>query len=369
MKSIKESGFSIIELIVAIGIMGIIALGVTSFMEKTDKEVKISTEDIQNKILALGAEKLIRNDLSNVFVSYNYINLQDDFDMWFYAFNRSFECLEPSCKREVTLEIAQGQTTSSKEFYALILSAKPKEKLSFNIDPENVFKSTTPFQYQFINYQGFLDQDYDISKEFVPDSPWDAGRLLLLTSKVRMLDCVNGVRIPTRAGCLLSCSGGALCNAPVKRKFKMLGIVSANKKELEYKAVSGMPNFFKTNMKPCRLGSGANDNTCVNNTSLVTLNEPKKFFENLPYFPGYDNGTHLQPVELIRYRLEKINASQPAKFTRLIRESATLQAGHLRFTKKFTVLVGVQNVVFTRKNVSNPTITFKVNRVSRYNNN
>ena len=123
MKNNHESGFSIVELVIAVAVMGLLSLGVSTLMQTSSKKVTGDTEEIQSKILMLGAEKVIRNDLANAFVSFNYLNQTDDSGKWFYSFNKNFECNDPSCEKEITLKLNEGEVESAKSFYILTLFA------------------------------------------------------------------------------------------------------------------------------------------------------------------------------------------------------------------------------------------------------
>lgn len=203
----NDKGFSMMELVISLGIMSLVGVGINSMLQTTNKNVGNLTDDIQQSILRLGAEKFIQKDIVNAAPSYNYLNVLDDTGKWFYAFDKTFLCEEKKCERTITLNLPAGQTSSSKVLYILRVKGRGEEKLVFNIDPETVFSESAPNDYKFINVN-ISDPDKDISKSASrPYSPCDADRLLLQNSKISIYDCYNGVNSTTSA-CNFSCNSG-----------------------------------------------------------------------------------------------------------------------------------------------------------------
>lgn len=360
----NNDGFSMVELVIGLAIMSIIGIGVLNLTEFANKNINEQKDDIENKILRLGTEKTIQADLVNSLPGFNLLNLYDDAGNWFYAFDPTFECQAEGCKRELTISLNVGETISSKMFYAIVAKGHAGEKLFFNIDPETVFDANTK-NYKFVNGK-INEPGLDISKSIdKPYSPWEKDRILLLTSNIFIYDCFNGVKTPTTS-CNFTCYGGANCNKSIKRQFKFLGVVNNSFEELENKVIFGANSILKKEFKVCRRNESGG---CASSYSVGPdgLSSAKKFYEKLPFLPGHDNGTFFQPIELVRYYLERPAGLEGSKFTRLVRESAIYRGGLIRFEKKFNIFVGIQSIVFTRKNVSNPTITFKINPYNKYN--
>jgi len=360
-KVLNNSGFSMIELVVSIGVMAIAILAVVQLTGFADKRSKDATEDIQLKILQLGAEKFINTDIANSFGGFNYLNVNDDDDKWFYGFNREFVCQEEACSRTLTLKLNDSETVSSKMLYLIVVKGKPGEKLVFEVPPSNVFNDDG--NYRNMNNTAVINHSF--SKTNLEYSPWESGRLLLLRSNISMYDCLNGI-ISTTTSCNFSCSGGPSCNQSTKRKFKMLGVVSSNEQNLQHYSVSGQPNLFNSKLKACRKDSSGGCSAYVDFGASGNFGSDI-YYNRLPYLAGFNNNTSFQPVELVRYSLRRNGASSSNKFTTLVRESATFQGGRLKFTKSFKVLVGLESIVFKRKSISSPTISYKINKLSRYN--
>jgi hypothetical protein len=83
----------------------------------------------------------------------------------------------------------------------------------------------------------------------------------------------------------------------------------------------------------------------------------------MPYIPGSDNLASITPVELVRYHLERPNPGSPDNHIFLARSAATIDGGELSFERAHVLMTGIQSIVFTRKNVSNPTIEYKFIKV------
>ena len=361
-KKINYLGFTLVEFVVSLGVMSIAILAVVQLSGFADKKTKSVTEEIQLQILQLGAEKFINSDLVKSFGGFNYLNIKDDNNKSFYSYSKDFLCNEPGCEREITLKLNENETISNKFFYLITLKGKGGEKLVYEVDPTTVFESDV-----YRNMNDKSNPATDFSKTNIPYSPWQSDRLLLLNSNISMYDCFSGVNGQGSGSCIFTCNLPLVnCNRSIKRKFKMLGIVNSSEEELRHYEVSGVADLFNSKYKVCRQNSSGG---CGNPVTFGGGNNftSKEYYKSLPYLPGFNNNTYFQPVELVRYVLKRNSPSKSNKNTKLVRETATLSGGRLKFTSSFTVLIGLESVVFKRKNVSTPSISFKINKLSRYN--
>jgi len=365
---LNNRGVSLVEMIVGLAMMAVIFLAVETYMRSTNKTVKGVTEDMQAQILTLGAEKIILNDIANVNPSFNYLNTPDDDGNQFFSLDYVDVCEADDCGRKLTLSVPDGSEYSDQAMYMIVVKGVGGERLSWAVPPHKVFNSSN--NYAGINYQ-VADEDFSISKTDRTDSPWAKDRLLILSSNVSYYDCLNGV-LSSSTTCNFTCAGSNNCNKPLKRQFKILGVVNEDEDELSYVAITdsihSAANLRLKHFKNCRKGT---NNLCVpasvnlvgGTTGIIT---PKIFFEQMPVYPGLDNRSTLQPVELVKYYLYRQDGADKDK-TVLIRESATYQGGSLKFTKSHKLLFGLESIEFTRENISQSGIGMKINRYSRYN--
>lgn len=352
-KIFNNKGITLMELMIGLGLTGAVGLIVFGVMKYSDKELKIATDDIQTLILKFGANKVLQRDLTNARPTFNYMNTSDDNGKPFFVYAQNQYC-KSNCSRKLTLSIKTGHSLSEPIFF-LVVRGAPSEKLKFNFDPLKTFDETSK-EYKYINIHKD-DPNLTMSKDKRPESPWAAERLLLLTSEVSFYDCLNPVHGGTTSSCTIECSNGSgNCNYTSKRPYQMLGVVKNDESELEYFDVSNRPDLFKTNFKLCRVDKA---NTCAS-VSDVDLKKTKDFFEKLSYMPGYDNSVYLEPIEFVRYHLEKPTANSKDKEIVLMRSIATLSGSKLSFTKAHVLLTGIKSIEFSRKNISNPVLEFKI---------
>jgi prepilin-type N-terminal cleavage/methylation domain-containing protein len=360
-KFLNNQGFSLAEMTIATGLMGVLALIIYSVNQYTNKEIKIVTEDIQNLILKFGANKVLQRDLVNSTPSYNYLEFLDDNGKPFFVHATNEYC-QTDCERKLSLTILTGQTLSSPIFF-LVNKRKPSEQevmLNYPIKIENTLNSS--HQFDGLN----ANPDLPINKSVTPLSPWEKGRLLLLTSNVSYYDCLNTIHGNAGGGannCLLTCantpSGAGTCNYAAKRPLKILGIVQDDEKNMEFHFVNNQLNLLKKDYRLCPVNQ---DMQCAANMN-IDLNETKKFIENLPFIPGFDNQAFLQPVELVRYHLERPTPNSKDDKIVLMRSVATLSGTKLSFERAHVLMSGVKSIVFTRKNISSATLEFKIDKV------
>ena len=354
---INQKGFSLVEVTIALGVLGGILYGLMQFATFSEKETRQATEDIQLKINELGAERFMLTDVLNSFPGFNFLNVKDDNNKWFYAFDPEFVCEEVGCERSVKLEIPPGQTESEK-FYMLILKGASNEMLELNFDPESSLSNTGIYTQM----NDASNVSTNISKTGVPSSPWEAGRLMLLSSNIRLFDCFSGL-ISDRRTCSVSCVDQGTCNKSIKRKIKILGVVDSAEEEISSLVGASSDSLLKKRFRGARQDKSGN---FVAFFSIFADNSPsvKKFFENLPYVPGLNNNVYAQPVELVRYFIKSFGDK---KNNRLIRQKATFVGNLPSFSNGFNVFIGAQSVEFKRSSSSSASIKFKINRVNRYN--
>lgn len=351
---INQRGLSLIEIIIGLGLLTFLGLIVTNLSKHVDRRNKIEAEDIQNLISKLGASKVITRDLMGASPSFNYLNLPDDLDKIarpFYVLAKNEYCQESSvstCKRQYTLSIPKGAKIS-KYFYIISTRALPDESSKLSISAEGVFSLTTR-RYSAINRDSTIPAQSISKSSSRAESPWTKSRLMMLTSNNDFYDCFNKTHTMGETDdCPINCSSPGACNYVAKREFKMLGIVNDSETELNF---SKNRNLMKYKYKMCSLKK---DLTCL--TSRYDILSSKIFFERLPFMPGHDNGAYLAPVELVRYHIERSTPTSPEYKNVLMRSVATKSGS---FESPRILMSGIQSLLFTRNNVSEPTIEYKI---------
>ena len=360
MRYLNQKGVTLVEMVVTIGIIGVLGLILVNVSRYAERQTQIQTEDVQNMIAKLGASKILTRDLVNATPSFNYINLEDDFDSTpqpFFTLAKNEYC-STDCKRTYSLNIPTGATVS-KPFFAIVVRGFQKELVKLPLNPKNVFAGPAPHAYVALNRDS-ADINQSISKSTVrPDSPWTKGRLMMLTSKDDYYDCYNKTKsLGETAGCTLSCPTPGACDYVAKRELKLLGVVNTDERDMTFYQVASRPTLLKRNYNLCNINETLN---CSSYNSFTPgLSTSKVFFEKMPFIPGHDNGAFLSPVELVRYHLERPIATSPDHKIVLVRSVATLSGGSLSFERGHILMSGVQSIVFTRNNISNPTIEYKI---------
>jgi hypothetical protein len=354
MKNLNEKGVSLVELAITAAMIAGIGIISFNFSNFTRKETTAISEDIMNTIARFGAAKVITRDLSAAGPSFNFLNMKDDQDLPFFVLARSEFCANKFCERKLTLSIPEGQVRSQ-SLYLITTKGAGDEMLKFTIEPKSVFQNKT---YAGIN--SAKDVNYRINKTTRPYSPWAKERILLLSSEVEYFDCLA----PTQKadeGCRLSCNPAGSCNYVVKRPYRFLGVVAGDEVDLKPLSIPVAPGLLQTRYKICRPNKNLNCQETIDLTDGI--NDTKTFYQYLPYIPGLDNRTYLSPVEIVEYYLKRPNPQSPPHQNQLNRVKAKLVGTDLIFENPLILMSGVEAVEFSRKNISNPIIEYKIKKV------
>jgi prepilin-type N-terminal cleavage/methylation domain-containing protein len=368
---INQKGVTLVEMVVTLGVVGILGLILVNVSRYADRQVKIQIEDVQTMILKLGASKVITRDLANATPSFNYINLADNLDSSnprpFFVLAKNEYCQETAsniCKREFKLTIPDGQI-KSEPFFVITVRGFTNELLRYPRNVEkDVFMTSAPFTYRGLNDTS--DPTADIRKYRIPDSPspspWFAKRLVMLTSNNEFYDCFNKTQTMGETGsCTPTCTAApGTCNFIAKRELKILGVVNDNESDINFHLVNERPLLLKNKYNLCNLNKDMDCTSYIPFGPGLTTSE--NLFKKMPFMPGLADGAYISPVELIRYHLEKPSPNSPDHQIRLFRSVADLSGGLLKFERAHILMTGVQSMVFTRNNISNPTIEYKINK-------
>lgn len=364
---INQAGVTLVEMVVTLGVVSILGLILVNVSRYADRQVKIQIEDVQTMISKLGASKIITRDLANATPSFNYINLPDTLNPVtprpFFVLAKNEYCQDTAtniCKREYKLEIPAGQIRSE-PFFIITVRGFKNELLRYPRSVEkDVFTTSSPITYIGVNDTS--SDDTNISKAKILSSPWTNERLVMLTSNNEFYDCYNKTQTMSETGlCQTTCSTApGTCNFIAKRELKLLGVVKNDQKDMAFYPVADRPNLIKNRYNLCNLNQSLGCSSYISLTSGLTTSED--LFKKMPFMPGTDNGAYISPVELIRYHLERPSPNSPDHQIRLFRSLADLSGSELSFERAHILMTGVQSMVFTRANISNPTIEYKINK-------
>lgn len=355
----NNKGFSLLEVMIAIGLSGFLATIGYNLYQFSTKETTALSEDMMVTIARFGASKIITRDLSGAEPSFNYVNVNDDDGLPFFSLAKNEYCRQAKCSRKLTMEIKKGQTRS-KSIYLIVKKSLGKEIQRLSIHPRSVFKPNKTFGG--LNWQYASDQ-YSISKSNLPESPWVEKRIMMLTSEVEFYDCNQSILKANYTGtCNITCSISGTCEYAIKRPFKMLGVVNKSPAEdMTYYPVNSNDGLLQTKYRICRPDKNFQ---CIGQVDISNgIKSTKTFYERLPYIPGTDDRTILSPVEIVEYFLEKPSANAPDHQITLKRAKASFTGSAIKFDAPLTLMSGIQSIVFSRANISNPVIEYKLRKV------
>lgn len=355
----NNKGFSLLEVMIAVGLSGLLATLGYNLYQFSTKETTALSEDIMVTIARFGASRVMTRDLSGAEPSFNYVNVNDDEGLPFFTLAKNEYCRQAQCSRKLTMDIKKGQTRS-KSIYFIVKKSVGKEMQRLSVHPRAVFKPNKTFGG--LNWQ-YGSEQYSISKSNLPESPWVEKRLMMLTSEVEFFDCNQSILQTNFTGqCQVTCSVSGACEYAVKRPFKMLGVVNKSPSEdMTYYPINNNDSLLQTKYRICRPDK---DFKCVGEVDISSgIKSTKTFYERLPYIPGTDDRTILSPVEIVEYYLEKPSATAHDHQIVLKRAKASFTGSAIKFDAPLTLMSGIQSIVFSRANISNPVIEYKLRKV------
>jgi hypothetical protein len=354
----NQKGFTIVETLIAAGLMGGLALASYGLYNYNRRETNRLNEDIQATISKYGGAKVLNLDLMTAEPSFNYLNIKDDNGQPFFVLAPNELCTD-KCDRTLTLRVAPA-TGKSKSIFLLLRRGYMDEMLKFGIDPKDSFNAAN---YAGIN-KNFADKSLSISKSNIgPESPWEKYRVLLLTSEMSFYDCRNSVLGGSK--CNLTCPPPGTapdpCDFVGKRPLRFLGMVNSNESDLKEISVRGQGNLFHRDYEICRPNASM---VCSSKIDIGVISSAETFMKKLPYLPGMDNRAYLSPIEVVEYYLKKPTFRSPDHQTQLIRTRYKLSGEELVADITTAIVTGVQEINFKRRNISNPLLEYRIKKVN-----
>ncbi len=347
---------TMVEVTISVALFGALALGIMQFASKTERQLDSFNENISDTIARLGGSKVMINDLAVALPSFGHLHLLDDTGKPFFSYSRSELCLpaggEPErCKRKITMTIPRGQVRS-KPFFLIINKGLPLEQLRTQASPRAMIVGG---EFQAFNPHA-ANPDLTIAKTPArPESAWDKGRLIMVSSLNAFFDCAAMAHGGGGATCATKCTTPGTCNHATERPLAMLGVVSATTRDLAPVTVRMHADLLKTSYRLCQRES------CTSSTvQSIEATSTKELIEKLPYLPGLNNNVTFAPVQVIRYHLERPSADAPPHKNLLMRSTSTIVGNQISFDRAQILGSGVQAIDFTRENISYPNLEFKL---------
>jgi prepilin-type N-terminal cleavage/methylation domain-containing protein len=321
MKNTKQSGYSLIEVMVASAIMGVVTYGITTAMTQFKRAEYKTLGALEESIDTLSGEAVMLIDFKNVEVSFNQLKLQDDNLHNFFDFYSDLPALyvKPTAERKLTLKLS-----GNKEFIlmrtqdakgSMMLYDPP---LAYNIGaaPANVNVAAT------LNYIS-INKDKAIEKE--RPQFWKDNQYIFLDTPVQVRQLVNGaynMQVPSRSPAFL-------------------GQVQAQ----DLRRDSSMSQYL-TLTHP---GTGA------------PINSVDNFLRSIPSMGGGQNFVRARAVDFIKYRLEKDTNSKLPNAARLIR-SIVVNGTE---SSPFLVAEDVESIEFLRTSVCEKVIRYSITKLRK----
>lgn len=334
-KKIKQLGFSLAELSLAIGLSGVVALATVSSIKMLSTQTNVQTESIQQIVEQLGSYKVLQKDIYDSTHSFNNVNLTDDKGKPFFDHLANPYC-SPSqvskCGRTIQLKVPVG-SDKSRYFYLLVVNNR--KGLRFEIRPEQSFpldKNGNVIRSGYVGLNNPKANKYSIDLTNNPHnpttaySPWAKDELIFLFTS----------------------STYSPSDSIIPRPIIFLGQVSDNGGDLTSLSVAERESSSVSLIK--------NLHPLTNNPIPTT----RHFMLNLTQKAGMPLLLYIEGVSLIRYSLER--DSQKNTVINFFRTEAIAKDGKLNFDngRKILLLKNVKSVTFSRPTISSPVISYDV---------
>ena len=313
----NQRGFTLAEMIVGVALMGILGMVAASFFVFTAKTKTEITNEIEDKVDSILAERMILRDLKNSEPSFNNLTVTDDNGRRFfdYVSDVSGSSMDNS-ERKLTLELGRRN-----EFIFIATAERKGGTMLYT--PAAAYEVGNPpgdpRQAASLNFVS-LNKNNEVT--FANDKIWIGGNVV-------MLDTPTAVREMTSSG----------------------------------------PDYSKPARSPIFMGvvtnSGASTLIRLSLGNLIDMTHPMypnetitsedKFLRDIPPMGGAAPLVRLKVVNIIKYHLAK---DQTGKQINLWRSVYGLQG----FAQSQLFAYDVQKVEFSRKDATDSLIYFKIYR-------
>lgn len=318
-RNFTNKGFSLLELMVAVGIGSAVLLGTVQYLNINDKANKKIQRELEDTSDNLNMEAMLRKDLTNTKHSLNNLNILDDSGKNFFDYLSTSTCTS-NCKRSLKLEV--GTTVghiSAKSLYFIVIDQ--------GAGAEQIYSPADAYVAGTLTFKS-LNQDDNLAVR--ANTPWEnvatKSRLIFLYSPLEVFS-------PT-----------ALSQTP-GRALSFMGWVGATN--------------IQSTLNPEKIND-AGVNFYINDDPRTSLpiNNEDAFFKNMPYTSGLGSFAFLTAVKIVRYRMQTVKSG--GKF------SGQLMRAEMNDSKVFIerpIGFNIKNLEFTRETISSPAISIKVENV------
>lgn len=312
----NQSGFSLAEMVVAMALLGILGMVVSSFMVFAEKSKNEITNEIEDKVDNILAERMILRDLKSSEPSFNNVIIKDDQGRRFfdYVTDRAEQGIDLTAR---TLTLQAGVRN---EFTFLTVNTRlggtimytPSMAYSIGNPPMD------PYQEAELTFHS-LNKGGEIAK--VNPLYWQPGVLLMLDSPALVREMT-----PT----------GPNYNRPARSPIFIGAVTSGGESRLR---PLNLPNFL--------------DQTHPLYPSELVTNEDK-FLRDVPPMGGAAPLVRLKAVTIVKYYLEKDEMNK-YNLKRAVYDGSQFSMGQL-FAQD------IHKVIFTRKDPYDAVIYFNIVR-------
>lgn len=319
MKKKNNSGFSLVEMMVTAGLMGIVFAVGMKFFQMQRNDLDTATDRLQGAFDNLISEKIIARDIRHAKFSFNLISTKDENDKKIFEYFPDSICTE-KCERKLVLNSPTNVGSFSKPFYMLIVDYHNPREIRFR--PVNAYDSAGTFHS--LNYgtsPGPLAVNYP--------NLWREGNLILVysASYIRKDGADPEVIAPTMLSYI-----GRPKSIGINSKLKIEELVDSDTAET-------MLELFNP----------------LTDSSIISEDD---LFMGLGHTAGVANNTNLVSVKLVRYRL---GASKTGRNNRVEGVLFRGVRGSDMNFKERVIGHGINKVTIIRKDVSSPVLNISFN--------
>jgi hypothetical protein len=354
---LRSNGISMVELLIASAIAAFLVMIALQLQKVSQKEMVTAVKEVENTAENLLTEKVIFNDIIDSIYSFNGLILQPEeptaatksfFD--YQGLSRCVPSVTTECARTYSLNRNPTLQGKSKYFYLLVIDHGVKGSPSFDkiiYDPRDAYLLDAGGNIVFTEFpagSGIYQTTWkglnnNNKYSAMPKSPFITGQLLILHT-----------------------------NAPM--------VVGSVAYTLDY---LGWVEDINVSKKPLlKREKIINDNPAAPNPFIFRITDPrpdaayagkdmaseKYVLDKMPSVPGISSLLSIQGVKVVRYYLKTTSNAREngQQDNELIRGELALpsEATTPPTYKERVVGHGIKQLIFTRDNISNPMIGFKL---------
>lgn len=363
----NNAGFTLVELVIAMLLFGIISYGAYVFMGTFRKQSVDTLDAIEQALDISIGDRLLRQNLVDLAPSFNLLTLDDDYSKNFYDLNSDVACTV-DCERIFSM---RPTGTLNKPFYMLMLdnviatqTFHPPQAYQITKPNNPNLNTTATIVYKGINYQDYLLKILPFNSERTR-AFWDStikGRLVQFYSMVTLR--------PTSAA-------GVVDFTVPSRSLSYVGYLSFNHTgDWEVNAgAGGIDKMTISGSKPTQVKIVAQNPenrlnlTHPKNPALVMTDTNNasgtdgfdRFLRTLPPVGGVEALAFFRPIKFLKfYFTEVVEEGKPVG--KLWREEWDPETKTWMSSKKLMVASGPYGIVLKRRDISSPVVEVVIAR-------